>query len=189
MMKASMSPIHTPRSHKGMTLIELMVAISVFSLLGVLSWRATSTMVDSREHMTAELTRWRNINRTMQLIEVDITQSIVEWPTAAAKQTKLEVSGQGKNNILRFVRPDQSDSGLSRRSYQFDRGFLVRRQSTVDGDNSRSRDDKLLNRVKSLSWQLLSVGGGSSEDQRPDGVILELELEDAGIIKRIFPLR
>lgn len=172
-----------------MTLIELMVAIAIFAILGLLSWRATSSMIDSHERMGAELARWRSINRSLQLIENDLTQVLVNWPSAAADQTRLEVLGAAQSNVLQLVRPDPADGSLSRRSYSLGGAWLIRSQSSGTGDKPRQRDDHLLDRVKSLTWQLLDRNGNPSGGPNAVGVSLELELEDAGTITRLFALR
>lgn len=60
----------------GLTLIELLVALSLFALLGLLTWQATAQLTQARTHIGEELSRWRAIALAMHRIESEITQLI-----------------------------------------------------------------------------------------------------------------
>ena len=66
---------HPPLHHigcRGLTLIELVVALAIFAVLGTLTYRGTVHMLDAHDHLTTELETWRAVNRTFQLIETDL---------------------------------------------------------------------------------------------------------------------
>ncbi|MBP7640762.1 MAG: prepilin-type N-terminal cleavage/methylation domain-containing protein, partial [Thauera sp.] len=58
----------------GLTLIELMVAMALLGVVGVLTWRATSQLVDARERIGAELSRWQAVVHASALIERELMQ-------------------------------------------------------------------------------------------------------------------
>lgn len=60
----------------GLTLIELLVALSLFALLGLLTWQATDRLTQARSHIGEEFSRWRSITLAMHRIESEITQMI-----------------------------------------------------------------------------------------------------------------
>lgn len=60
----------------GLTLIELLVALSLFALLGLLTWQATDHLTQARTHIGGELSRWRAIALAMHRIESEITQAV-----------------------------------------------------------------------------------------------------------------
>lgn len=54
---------------RGMTLIELMIALALFALLGLLTWRATDSLITTRQHVGAELERWRAITTAVARVD------------------------------------------------------------------------------------------------------------------------
>ena len=62
------------RRGAGLTLIELMVAMALLGVIGVLTWRATSQLVDGRERIGAELARWQAVMHASALIERELMQ-------------------------------------------------------------------------------------------------------------------
>ena len=73
------------RRVRGLTLIELMVALAVFAVLGLLSYRALAQIGDHRQRIGAELARCREIGRGMLRVETDLLQ--LAAPAAAAGST------------------------------------------------------------------------------------------------------
>jgi general secretion pathway protein J len=65
-----------PLRHRaqGFTLIELMVALGVFMVLGLLSYRALASIIDSRDRLMLEQQRWLSLTRFMQRLELDLQQ-------------------------------------------------------------------------------------------------------------------
>ena len=53
------------RKARGLTLIELMVAMALLGVVGVLTWRATSQLVDARARIGGELERWQAVVRQL----------------------------------------------------------------------------------------------------------------------------
>ena len=81
---------HPARTQHGLTLIELMVALAVFAVLGLLAWRGIERMVDGSQRVEAELARWQQIGRAVARIESDLMQLVV--PSAG-----LETVAQGSS--------------------------------------------------------------------------------------------
>ncbi len=184
---------------RGLTLIEVMIAIAIFAVLGVISYRAVSSMSDSREHVGAELARQRAIGRVMQLIDNDLTQLAPRWDTANTGRTEapIQLAKSSDRDVLQLVRHDGANGGLQRRAYHIedDRLILVRESA----QSSAASEDILLDRVKSLHWRFISntgqesdawpPAGSSGQNPLPAGLRMELELADAGLLKRVFSIR
>ena len=63
----------TSDSHsRGFTLVELLTALLVISLLAVMSYRGLGAVLDSREHVEREAQKWRNVTRFFARIESDL---------------------------------------------------------------------------------------------------------------------
>ena len=69
--------LEKPASRRaGLTLIELMVALAIFSVLGVLSFRAIDAATVSRDRLANESRRWQEITRFLQLAETQLLQIV-----------------------------------------------------------------------------------------------------------------
>jgi len=180
---------------RGMTLIEVMVAIAIFALLGVISWRAVSSMADARERMDAEFSRWRAIARVGQQLENDLSQLAPRL--GLSTQSALSVVRDTNQEELILTRFDPISGGVQNRVYRLDKDALILVRLPKRSDTTEFRQDVLLKSVKSLHWRFLVKGqqvtewtpSPQSPWQLPEGVIMELELADAGTITRIFALR
>ena len=80
---------YLPSPQRGLTLIELMVALAIFAVLGVLSYRGLAEVATSRTHLEAGFERWRAIGRSMQRIDTDLQQVV----SPAASATGLPSEG------------------------------------------------------------------------------------------------
>ena len=56
-------PLSARRHLRGLTLIELMVALAIFAVLGVLSYRALAEAAHSSTRISESFERWRIIGR------------------------------------------------------------------------------------------------------------------------------
>jgi general secretion pathway protein J len=76
------------RRQRGLTLIELMVALAIFAVLGVLSYRALAEVSTSRTRLEEGFERWRSIGRAMQRIDADLLQVVAPAASPAARQRR-----------------------------------------------------------------------------------------------------
>ena len=63
------------RAARGFTLIELMCALVVLSLLGLMSYRGLGAVMDAREHVKAETEKWRRMESFFARFERDVRLS------------------------------------------------------------------------------------------------------------------
>jgi general secretion pathway protein J len=182
------------RRARGMTLIEVMVAIAIFALLGVISWRAVSGMADARERMNIEFARWRAIARFGQMVENDLAQ--IAPRMGASTQSALVLTRSDTVEELRLTRFDSASGGLQRRAYRLDKEDLLLERIPLLNDSIEPEKDVLLTGVKSLHWRFLVNGQEVTEWTPstnapwvlPGAVIMEMELADVGTVTRIFAL-
>lgn len=204
------------RKALGLTLIEVMVAIAIFAVLGVLSYRAVSSMIATRDRMEAEYARWRQIARVMQLIDNDLTQ-LAPRPTGGTVQVQdaLTLMRGGTQTQLMLVRHDGSNGGVETHTWHVDDGtlFLTRQReatttqnkdksaeagdanASTSADTSTARNDAMLDRVKALNWRFVTADGKETDTWPPganlNGLLpaaikMELELDDVGKVTRLF---
>lgn len=80
----------------GMTLIELLVAISVLAIMSLLGYRAFSALLISQAHLQSVSRQWLELARVFRRIERDLeTLPSMELPIAGHQQLQLEVAVAG----------------------------------------------------------------------------------------------
>ena len=60
------------KSTRGFTLVEVMTALLVLSLLGLMSYRGLSAVLDAREHVKQETDKWRRVAAFFARFERDV---------------------------------------------------------------------------------------------------------------------
>ena len=195
---------------RGLTLIELMVALAIFAILGVLSYRALSEVVTSRARLDENFERWRAIGRCMQRLDTDLIQVVAPVagsadanglgaPTAslalASPAMILGRAASGGGPELQFLRLDET-RGVRRVGYRLSEGRLDWLRWSGREAFGEPAVEPLLDKVRDLRWRFLLNNNrldawppGDSRSALPDAVILELDLPDVGIITRIIALR
>ncbi len=208
-------PSSAPRLRRdgaGLTLIELMVALALLGVVGLLTWRATSQLVDGRERIGTELSRWQAVVHASALIERELRQiappelaeglrqagTAVDLPTL-----ELEADTEGQQSRLAWtvVGGEQGFGRVEIRHQDRRLEALVWPDREARGEPIRL---PLLDEVAALRWRLLAGGQIHGEwpltenRQRgpaarvtalPDALEFTLELADVGPITRVFALR
>jgi general secretion pathway protein J len=186
----------------GLTLIEMLVALAVFAVLGVMGYRATSTAMESRQRVAAELQRWRDIANFVQIIESDLTQ-VVERPGNVATPSSttagaLVLKQTGGVTELSFLKLDGGGATVRRRGYRIDGQRLV--QLRWPGTDAVSIPDAhpILEKVATMRCTILTADGQrypvwpdvtGGQQLKPAAVDVELEMLDVGTIRRLVALR
>ena len=69
-----MSNSHTPTIARGFTLLELLVAITVLSIVSMIAWRGLDSLVQTRERLEPEVDEVRSLLTAFGQMERDLTQ-------------------------------------------------------------------------------------------------------------------
>ncbi|MBI4997757.1 MAG: type II secretion system minor pseudopilin GspJ [Rhodocyclales bacterium] len=189
-------------AESGLTLIEMLVALAVFALLGVMGYRAAATAMDTRQRVAAELQRWRDIANFVQIIESDLTQ-FVDRPgnvgaAGAATSGGLLLRQTGGNSELSFVKLDGGGATVRRRGYRLDGQRLVQLRWPGTDTVSMPEAHPILDRVAALRCTVLAADGQQypawpdakgGRQVKPAAIDVELEIADVGTIRRLVALR
>lgn len=127
----------------GFTLVEMMVALFIFSLLSVAGVALLRGAVNSNEVTDAKLSDMAQMQRLVSLMEADLSQALPR-PHRDQLGDKMAAfiseSGSGGRGFLSFTRGGQSNinnkprSNMQRVSYQLNDGRFERLQyETTDG--------------------------------------------------------
>lgn len=189
-----------PRHMRGLTLIELLVAISIFAILGLMSWRALSTTLDSRERLRQEFGAWQQLGRLFSLVDGDLTQIAVRESVSEASLPALSITtlANGSHRLLFWRLADSSGSRLT--GYEFADGKFSLLRWKTDDYSLEPRKEVLLPAVKAVRWSFTDVQANTAwlptwppQTERrfelPSGVRLELDIEGIGTVSRIYALR
>ena len=188
---------------RGLTLIELMVALAIFAILGVLSYRALAEVATSNSRLEENFERWRTISRTLQRIDTDLIQVVAparsSEATPGTPQTGAAMilgrAANGGGPELQFLRLDDS-RGVRRVGYRLVDGRLDWLRWSGRDAVGEPAVEPLLANVRGLRWRFLLNNNridawppGNNAVVLPDATILELDLPDVGTLTRMISLR
>ena len=102
------------KSARGFTLIEVMTALLVLSLLALMSYRGLGAVLDAREHTQAETDKWRRVAAFLARFERDV-QLAAPRPVRSVSATTTDTT-TGTSPAWRgdFVTTDQARLEFSR---------------------------------------------------------------------------
>ena len=64
------------RRHRGFTLLEILIALTIVATLAVLGYRALSAMAQSESRLAAEATHWRTLDLFFARLEGDLREAV-----------------------------------------------------------------------------------------------------------------
>ena len=76
-------PCARNRHAAGFTLIEILVALIIFAIMALLSYRAIASVLDSREQLSAETRKWRDCALFFARVEQDLA-AVLDRPVRSA---------------------------------------------------------------------------------------------------------
>ncbi len=147
----------------GLTLIELLVAMSIFSILAVLGYHSLITVIDLQDHVDKQSSQLANLQRTFNWLKRDIEQSIPrpirdeydqEQPALQGSQSHLELTRTGWSNPAAHPR-----GILQRVHYQLKGQTLWRAYwSVLDrAQDSQAQEIALLTGVEKVNFRFLDA--------------------------------
>jgi general secretion pathway protein J len=116
---------------RGLTLVELLVAISVLGFVAVLGWRGLDSIVRARIALTGDLEQTRGMQLTFAQLQSDCDH--LYYFTAVPARVPI-AAGQNSLTLIRTVFADNQPSRLQVISYRVNGGVLTRRESVPTRD-------------------------------------------------------
>ena len=157
------------RPDKGFTLLEVLIAVFITSMISLGVWQVMNTLMNSREGIERVSGAFRDVQKTVALLERDLLQAVkrpvkdaygerLPALTSRISDAKLELTRQGWRNPLGDKR-----SELQRVAWEYDEleERLIRRYWPVldRAPNTRSREQELLENVESVEVQFRDTNG------------------------------
>ena len=176
----------------GFTLLELMIAMAVFVLLGLACWRLFDSVANSERSSVAHQQALRGLMRAVAVIERDALHVVERRPgrTFLLDQGLLNFQRGNWRNPL-----DQLRSELQEVSYTAEHGVLWRHSRSAE--HTVLQRQKLLEGVSDVRWRLFDEKAGWRLDWPRDAnqspvapIALELVFTHPrfGEIRRVFAL-
>lgn len=194
-------------AEKGFTLLELLVAMTIFSLVSITIFSSLTSMLATRDHLADDSRQLAELQTAFMIIGRDIEQSIdrpirigYEETAAAMIWTEspdtLEFSRNGRRNPAGLKR-----SNLQRIAYRFEDGRLYRDYWPVldrPGDspplsrillkNVEELDITFIGRNEQVykSWPPETTPAEPSPPSLPRAINLQVAVKDWGKLNRLF---
>lgn len=192
------------RSSRGFTLVEALLALAIFGVIAVLSYRATASLTDGEARLSAEAARWRTLEALFTRFEADIRQAVPRAVRAgsAREPAWLGTAYDGQSAVV-FTRagseffaepaPAGQRLGYRLRDGTLELAYWPQLDHT---DAAVPRVYPLVSDVGAFKLEYLTRDGNwraswplFGEDEIPRAVRLTLTLADGVRIDRWFTLR
>ncbi len=196
------------RTDRGFTLLELLVALSIFALISVSLYGSLNSMLTTKQHLESDSEKLRELQTTIRIIGRDIEQAVarpirtVYQPELAAmtwteNSGALEFTTSGRRNPLLVKR-----SGLQRVLYRLQDQTLIKESWPVldRGVEIEPFTQVLLREVEGFELSFIGQTGtnyrtwppedisGPVADLLPRAVQVHLDLKRWGRVNRLFLL-
>ena len=202
-----MRPRHNA-CNAGFTLLELLVAVAIFAVVGTLALSGYTQLQKQSEYAEQRLERTREVQRAIQTLAQDLEQAEPrpvreplgesQLPAVFAGDSidyKLQLTRAGWSNTAGLARPS-----LQRVGYRLDQDGLWRDHWPVLDHTLATEPTrrKLLGGVRAVTfrfmdanrnwveqWPAVDAGPQTDGRARPAAIEVTLELEDWGTLRRL----
>lgn len=187
----------TVRNIMGFTLVEMLVAISVLGVLGIISWRGLDHVIDQRARISEQDAQVERLIRTIAQLERDFDECIADSLLVSRTNESTTLPGclnvtkdRQSRAIVVITRRLPSGKGFSTVRYQLEGEGLVRISTGAD----RSQTDRvlMLNDVVAFDTRFLSrlgwINMPDETDTRVTAIEISIERLASGRYVKVVPL-
>jgi len=188
-------------NNTGFTLLELLVAMVIFSLMSVMAYGGLSNVITGNEVIAKQEKQLKELQRTMMFLERDMRQLVPRPRSIGFNEfAKAFEYGLDSDGLLEFTRAGNPNpiglkrSSLQRVRYDLEEKTLIRKTwALVDHINLEPTSMKLLNDVESFELRLLDKNNEWQENWKelkdtPRAVEINIEHKHWGKIQRLIPV-
>lgn len=200
------------QKNRGFTLIEVIVALSIFAVLSIIGYKGISSLIQTKERVEVEDAKWQQMILFFDRFELDVKQS-VNRPIRTREDTvepawlgRPSFSGEDGAQLVfsRFGDPEQLGFLMDTRrvGYRLHDGAieLLIWPSLDVAPSSKPEVFKVLTHVAQISFSYLSADGRwlnvwpeatvttQQKSFAPSAVQLVIKLEMGEMVTRVFAL-
>lgn len=187
-------------AEQGFTLLEVLVSISVFSMVALVSYSTLDTYIEHRERLQGHYGKLERLQRLFILLERDIQFTIPRKVRVGGDVEAAMVSENGDAMLSMTVAQADfrgaSGIALKRVQWRLDGRELIRAQWDVLDHGGQIEADELLvsNEVEAinLNYLIYETNRGVEskdqliEDELPDAIEVIIELSSGESYRRVF---
>lgn len=174
MRNASSAPPVPGRQH-GFTLMEVLIAVSITAVIGLGVWQVISSVIQSRDRVDAVAEEFDALQRTMLLLERDITQVVNRPARNIYGDFEPSFGSQDENYALALTRQGWRNplgirrSELQRSAWEYTGEELRRRYWVMvdQGQEEESRDQVILEKVEAFDVRFLDSNNNWTDEWPP----------------------
>lgn len=194
------------KNSKGFTIMELLVAMSIFAIMATLSYSGLQVVLDTRERIDQESLVLDHLRVAFSIIERDIEQAVYREIKDENGNTRAPIVGESFNSILLELSRsgwdnplNQKRSTLQRVGYRFEEDKVFRlRWHQMDRVRADQFDEaELLDKVIDFRVRFLDVSQSWHTSwprlinnfrlpRLPRAIEVTFEIENIGKITRLF---
>lgn len=190
------------QNQKGFTLLELLVAMVIFSLMSVMAYGGLYNVITGNEVIAEQEQRLKELQRTMMFFERDIRQLVPRPRSTGFDQfSKSFEYGLDSDGLMEFTRAGNPNpiavarSSLQRVRYDLEEKVLSRKSwALVDHIDLEPTSMNLLKDVESIELRLLDKNkewqiNWTEAKFIPLAVEITIDHTHWGKIKRLIPVQ
>ena len=191
------------RKNTGFTLLELLVAMVIFSFMAIMAYGALANIFNSNARISQQEQNLKSLKRAMMVMERDIRQIVMRPSRQGYDQSSPAlVSGFNEEGIIDFTRAGNTNplelvrSSLQRVRYTLQEGQLVRKSwNIVDHIDAEPLEMPLLDDVEAVTFRFLDADkwdvnwDSTRKKALPQAIELTIKHKSWGKIVRLFPIR
>ena len=192
----------------GFTLLELLVALSIFALISAMAYGGLQTVMTQQQHTGARSERLADLQKAYRIMQRDLEQIVgrgirnefgdrIGPVVGGSGFDGVEFSRAGYPNPAGFLRSD-----IQRVAYVPDQDTLLRRTWRVldRAQDTEADEQKLVESMSRFEMRFLDQGNewqerwppaaglGAAVPELPVAVEVQLELDDLGTLTWLFTL-
>ena len=186
------------RNAAGFTLLEVLVALTLFSLFAITSYRALNAVLEAEMHSRGELARWQNLERIYSRIEADLQDAVVVAPTPDEAHADFFAergdSGDAAFSLNRLL-PDDVEGGVQRVLFRFSARQLSRSAWSRSTPENSVQPVLLMEGLDRVVFRYMDAGGNwqsgwvAAAGEMPRAVEMVSTWPDGVTLRRVFRLQ